>query len=39
VMKAHEAFDDAGNLKDAKQQASAENLGKLVTQVVTKLKA
>lgn len=37
VMKAHEAFDDSGNLKDAKQQASVENLGKLVTDIVSKL--
>jgi len=37
VMKAHEAFDESGNLKDAKQLASVENLGKLVTNVVSKL--
>ncbi|HYF15079.1 MAG TPA: NAD(P)H-dependent oxidoreductase [Phycisphaerales bacterium] len=39
VMKSHEAFDDTGNLKDAKQRESIEKLGEKVARVVTKLRA
>ncbi len=39
VMKVGEAFDETGNLKDAKQRGSVENLGALVTRVVGKLRA
>ena len=38
VTKAHEAFNDDGTLKDAKQQASVEGLGKTLADVLTKLK-
>lgn len=37
VMKAHEAFDDEGRLKDAKQTASIERLAKTLTETVQKL--
>lgn len=37
VSKANEAFDDSGRLKDEKQQASIENLGKRLTEIVGKL--
>ncbi len=37
VPKAHEAFDDQGKLKDAKQQASIENLGASLTRLLMKL--
>ena len=39
VPKAHEAFDGGGSLKDAKQQANVQNLGKKVTETVRKLSA
>jgi chromate reductase, NAD(P)H dehydrogenase (quinone) len=38
VMKAHEAFEADGQLKDAKQQASVEALGSKLTQILAKLK-
>ena len=37
VMKAHEAFNDDGTLKDAKQQAAVEGLGKKLAEVLRKL--
>jgi chromate reductase, NAD(P)H dehydrogenase (quinone) len=37
VMKAHEAFDDAGNLKDEKQQAQVSKLAHEVIRVAGKL--
>lgn len=37
VSKAHEAFNADGSMKDAKQQASIENIGKVVCQVASKL--
>lgn len=37
VSKANEAFDDNGQLKDAKQQGMIENLGKKVVEVVNKM--
>lgn len=39
VPKAYEAFDPDGNLKDSKQQAAIERLGKNVATIVAKLKA
>ena len=39
VMKAGEAFDEKGNLKDAKQQAMVEGIGAKVTETVRKLSA
>ncbi len=38
VMKVHEAFDESGGVKDAKQKATIENLGKLVADTVRKLR-
>jgi chromate reductase len=38
VPKAHEAFDPDGKLKDPKQQASIEALGRDLAGVLTKLK-
>ena len=38
VMKSHEAFNEDGTLKDAKQQASAEGIGRRVAEVTAKLK-
>lgn len=38
VMKAHEAFEPSGRLKDAQQQASVEAIGKRVAEVVQKLR-
>jgi len=38
VSKAHEAFDDAGALKDAKQQATLEKLSARLVSTVAKLK-
>jgi hypothetical protein len=38
-MRAHEAFDDAGRLKDAKQQATAEALGARLVDVLRKFQA
>lgn len=37
VMKAHEAFDDAGKLKDAAVQANVEAIGAAVARVAAKL--
>jgi NAD(P)H-dependent FMN reductase len=37
ISKAHEAFDDAGCLKDAKQQASVQQVGKKLADTVKKL--
>jgi len=39
LMKAHEAFDEAGRLKDAKQQASAEALGARLADMLRRLSA
>lgn len=39
VMRAHEAFDEQGRLRDAKQHAAAERLGQRVAEVVRKLAA
>ncbi len=39
VPKAHEAFDAAGALKDAKQQAAVQRLGQDLAGVVVKLRA
>lgn len=39
VSKAHEAFGDDSALKDAKQQASIENLGKTLAEFLRKLKS
>jgi chromate reductase, NAD(P)H dehydrogenase (quinone) len=38
ISKAHEAFAADGTLKDATQQAGIENLGKVLTQFLAKLK-
>lgn len=38
VPKAHEAFNPDGSLKDAKQQAAVEQLGRTLTGVLTKLR-
>jgi chromate reductase len=38
VSKAHEAFNEDGSMKDAKQQASIEGLGKQLAEFVAKLK-
>ena len=38
VPKAHEAFNADGSLKDAKQQASIEALGRKVAEFIVKLK-
>ncbi len=38
VTKAHEAFDEGGKLKDAKQQAAVEGIGARVAQVCVKLR-
>ena len=37
VPKAYEAFDSDGQLKDAKQQAGVEDLGKKLAETVRKL--
>jgi len=37
VPKAHEAFNPDGSLKDPKQQAAVENLGRNLAQVLTRL--
>lgn len=39
VPKANEAFDENGKLKDEKLQASIENLGKSLTDIIQKLKS
>jgi NAD(P)H-dependent FMN reductase len=39
VMKAHEAFNPDGTLKDAKQAASVQKLGKTLTETLSKLRA
>ncbi|NJO41857.1 MAG: NAD(P)H-dependent oxidoreductase [Cyanobacteria bacterium CRU_2_1] len=39
VMKAHEAFNPDGSLKDAKQQTSVEELGAKVATILAKLNA
>jgi len=39
VPKAHEAFNPDGSLKDAKQQASIEQLGQKLTEILVKLNA
>jgi chromate reductase len=39
VMKAHEAFNPDGTLKDAKQAASVQKLGKSLTETLVKLRA
>ena len=39
IPKAHEAFDTAGKLKDPKQQATIEALGRDLVGVLTKLKS
>jgi NAD(P)H-dependent FMN reductase len=39
VTKAHEAFNADGTLKDAKQHASIENLGKTLAEFLKKVKA
>ena len=39
ISKAHEAFNDDGTLKDAKQQAGIENLGKSLADILKKLTA
>lgn len=39
VMRAHEAFNEDGTLKDAKQQAAVEGLGKKLADVLRKLHA
>lgn len=39
VSKAHEAFQDDGSLKDAKQQAAIEGLGRRLAEVLAKLNA
>lgn len=38
LVKADQAFDDAGGLKDAKQQAAVEGIGAKVAQTIVKLK-
>jgi chromate reductase len=37
VAKAHEAFDGDGSLKDAKQQANVQQIGKKLAEMVSKL--
>lgn len=37
ISKAHEAFDDEGNLKDEKQRAGIENIARRVVEVAAKL--
>ena len=39
VVRAHEAFNDDGTLKDAKQQAGVEGLGKTLAEFLRKLKS
>lgn len=39
IVKAHEAFDEAGQLRDAAQQKQVQALGVQVAQLVTKLNA
>lgn len=39
VNRAHEAFNDDGTLKDAKQQAGIEGLGKSLAEFLTKIKS
>ncbi|MBK7642978.1 MAG: NAD(P)H-dependent oxidoreductase [Planctomycetes bacterium] len=39
LMKAHEAFDEAGKLKDPKQQAQAEGLGARLADMLRRLSA
>jgi chromate reductase len=39
VMKAHEAFNPDGSLKDAKQAASVQKLGKTLMETLVKLRA
>jgi len=39
LIKAHEAFDDKGIIKDEKQRAAVENIGKRVAEVARKLNA
>jgi chromate reductase len=39
VSKAHEAFNPDGTLKDAKQAASVQKLGKTLTETIAKLRA
>jgi chromate reductase, NAD(P)H dehydrogenase (quinone) len=39
VMKAHEAFDADGKLRDAKQAAAVAKLGESVARTVAKLRA
>ena len=38
VSKAHEAFDDQGNLKDAKQLATVEKIARELVETVSRLK-
>lgn len=38
-LRAHEAFHEDGSLKDAKQQAAVEGLGKKLADVLRKLHA
>jgi chromate reductase, NAD(P)H dehydrogenase (quinone) len=37
ISKAHEAFDDAGNLKDSKQKDTAMSIGKTLAETTAKL--
>jgi chromate reductase, NAD(P)H dehydrogenase (quinone) len=39
IVKAHEAFNEDGTLKDAKQQAAVEAIGRRLIEVTAKLKA
>jgi hypothetical protein len=39
VAKAHEAFQEVGSLKDAKQQAAIEALGRKLAEALAKLHA
>jgi hypothetical protein len=39
IARAHEAFDDTGNLKDAKQRAAVESVGAALARTVAKLRA
>jgi chromate reductase len=39
ISKAHEAFHDDGNLKDARQHAAAEAIGESLARLLAKLKA
>ena len=39
VVRAHEAFNPDGSLKDAKQQAAVEELGRVLATTIAKLKA